>query len=106
MLFGKLARDRDTGRFHIALATGGHLPALLLDSDSGSIRPVRSPGGMLVGAISDATFESCEVTLSRGQTLLLYTDGIVEARPDGSQLSASPRFGYFCPSGPGCRPPA
>jgi len=84
VLFGKLARQRRTGEFRIALATGGHLPALLLDSDSGSIRPVRSPGGMLVGAISDATFESCEVTLSRGQTLLLYTDGIVEARPDGA----------------------
>lgn len=84
VLFGKLARDRDTAEFHIALATGGHLPALLLDSDSGSIRPVRSVGGMLIGAISDASFEACDVSLSPGQTLLLYTDGIVEARPDGA----------------------
>ncbi|GAY16249.1 PP2C family protein-serine/threonine phosphatase [Mycobacterium sp. shizuoka-1] len=70
--------------FHVTLATGGHLPALLLDPEAGSIRPVRSSGGMLIGAVADATFEACEMLLGPGQTLLLYTDGIVEARPDGT----------------------
>ncbi len=39
---------------------------------------------LFIGAISDASFESCDVSLAPGQTLLLYTDGIVEARPDGA----------------------
>ena len=95
VLFGKLARDPASGEFGIALATGGHLPALLLDSHSGSVRPVRSSGGMLVGAIADAAFESCEVSLSEGQTLLLYTDGIVEARPDGTATFGEPALRLF-----------
>lgn len=82
VLSGVLRPDADG--FHVTLATGGHLPALLLNSETGSIRPVRSSGGMLTGAIADATFEACGTLLSPGQTLLLYTDGIVEARPDGT----------------------
>ena len=39
---------------------------------------------MLIGAVSDATFESCHVSPSPGYTLLVYIDGIVEAGPDGS----------------------
>lgn len=35
---------------------------------------------MLVGIIPDATFDTCNVHLRPGQTLLFYTDGIVEAR--------------------------
>lgn len=95
VLFGKLARQADTGGFRISLATGGHLPALLLDADSGSIRPVRSAGGMLIGAISDASFEACDVSLAPGQTLLLYTDGIVEARPDGTTTFGEPALRLF-----------
>ena len=81
--------------FHIALSTGGHLPALLLDHDTGSIRPIRSSGGMLIGAVADATFEACETLLSPGQTLLLYTDGIVEARPDGHTTFGEPALRLF-----------
>lgn len=84
VLFGKLAVQPDAAGFQVTLATGGHLPALLLDSASRTIRPVRSSGGMLIGAVSDASFEACELLLTPGQTLLLYTDGVVEARPDGA----------------------
>jgi sigma-B regulation protein RsbU (phosphoserine phosphatase) len=81
--------------FRVTLATGGHLPALLLDAASGSVRPVRSAGGMLIGAVADATFEACETLLRPGQTLLLYTDGIVEARPDGTTTFGEPALRLF-----------
>ncbi|MGY4708479.1 PP2C family protein-serine/threonine phosphatase [Mycolicibacterium sp. CBM1] len=84
VLFGTLSARPEAGGFHVRLATGGHLPALLLDRDSGSVHPVRSVGGMLIGALRDARFEACEMLLTPGQTLLLYTDGVVEARPDGT----------------------
>jgi phosphoserine phosphatase RsbU/P len=95
VLFGTLIKDADGEGYDVALATGGHLPALLLDSDGGTVRPVRSEGGMLVGAIADATFEAVDVVLKPGQTLLLYTDGIVEARPDGETVFGEPALRRF-----------
>lgn len=89
VLFGKMQRRNgigDVGDFRITLATGGHHPALLLDPKRGEVRPVRPDNGMLIGAVPDARFDQCDVTLHRGQTLLMYTDGIVEARPDGTTL--------------------
>lgn len=82
VLFGLCEPDQDGDGFAITLATGGHQPALLLDPTDGQVSKIRSTGGMLVGAIADATFDSCIVRLRPGQTLLLYTDGITEARPD------------------------
>ena len=89
VLFAKMQRCNDVGDvgdFRITLATGGHHPALLLDPERGEVRPVRPDNGMLIGAVPDARFDQCDVTLHRGQTLLMYTDGIVEARPDGTTL--------------------
>lgn len=83
-LFGKMQRSNDIGEYGITLATGGHQPALLLDPERGEVRPVRPDNGMLIGAVLDARFDQCDVTLHRGQTLLMFTDGIVEARPDGT----------------------
>ncbi len=83
VLFGTLRSDSSAGGHDITLATGGHLPALLLDAESGTVSQIRPEGGMFVGAITDATFDQCSLLLKPGQTLLLYTDGITEARPDG-----------------------
>ncbi|MCW2650434.1 MAG: phosphoserine phosphatase RsbU/P [Mycobacterium sp.] len=85
VLFGLLSEASEPSVYDVTLATGGHLPALLLDPDRGAVQRVRPDGGMFVGAISDAAFEQCTVELRRGQTLLLYTDGITEARPDGTE---------------------
>lgn len=84
VLFGLLAAKPGAKFFDVTLATGGHQPALLLDGDTGGVRRIRPHGGMLVGAVADAAFEKCTVELRPGQTLLLYTDGITEARPDGA----------------------
>lgn len=82
VLFGTLLPSSGGG-CRVRLATGGHLPALLLDPAANEVRPVRPVGGMFVGAVPDATFDECAVPLLPGQTLLLYTDGITEARCDG-----------------------
>lgn len=39
----------------------------------------------MIGAVADATVEACERLLGPGQTLLLYTDAVVAARPDGTK---------------------
>jgi len=40
-------------------------------------------GGTIIGAFPDATFDARSVTLTADQVLVLYTDGIIEARADG-----------------------
>lgn len=80
VLFGTVTPLGPGNGFHITIATGGHPPALLLDPVEGTVEPIRSKGGMLIGATPNARFDSCEVHLRPGQTLLFYTDGITEAR--------------------------
>lgn len=82
-LFGTLAPSAAGAGFDLSIATGGHLPALLLNAADGSVREVRSSGGMLIGAFKTASFEACGLRLRPGQTLLCYTDGLVETRHRG-----------------------
>ncbi|KOV96193.1 PP2C family protein-serine/threonine phosphatase [Streptomyces sp. NRRL B-3648] len=76
-VFGILAPEGRSVRVH--LASGGHPPALLLRADGGA-EYLRTPGGLLIGAFPDASFTSARTTLRPGDTLLLYTDGLTEAR--------------------------
>ncbi|SPT52090.1 PP2C family protein-serine/threonine phosphatase [Actinomadura madurae] len=65
--------------FTVHLASGGHPPALVLRRD-GRAGYLHTPGGQLVGALPDAFFASADTVLHPGDTLLLYTDGLTEAR--------------------------
>ncbi|MGU3654610.1 SpoIIE family protein phosphatase [Mycolicibacterium sp. A43C] len=75
-----ILRPRGAGGFDLVMATGGHPPALLLDPRTPTAHAVRPNTGMLVGATPHATFGTLRLTLEPGQTLLLYTDGLTEAR--------------------------
>ncbi|GAA3646763.1 SpoIIE family protein phosphatase [Streptomyces chitinivorans] len=63
----------------ITLAGGGHPPALLMRAD-GTAEYLHTPGGQLVGVLPNAHFAATTVRLAPGDTLLLYTDGLTEAR--------------------------
>ena len=77
--FGTIDR-LDDGRCRVSIATGGHPPGLLIDPSDGTVEEVRPAGGMLVGALPDATFDVCSFTLQPGQLLVFYTDGLIESR--------------------------
>lgn len=68
------------GGFSVTFATGGHPSGLVADPLTGEVAEVRPSGGMLVGALPEATFDVCTTTLRPGQILLFYTDGLTEAR--------------------------
>lgn len=68
----------------VAMAGGGHPPALLLRGEGGA-EFVPLDGGQLAGAVADARFVGAGVALHPGDTLLLYTDGLVEARIDAAR---------------------
>ncbi|GFN00955.1 hypothetical protein Sfulv_57650 [Streptomyces fulvorobeus] len=79
VIFGLLTPERGDVGFHVVLAGGGHPPAVLLRAD-GSADHLPTPGGQLVGVVADAQFTTTTVNLRPGDTLLLYTDGLTEAR--------------------------
>jgi anti-sigma regulatory factor (Ser/Thr protein kinase) len=60
------------------LANAGHLPPLLVRRD-GRIERVDLPTGAPIG-VGGVAFETVEITVRDGDTLLLYTDGLVEER--------------------------
>jgi sigma-B regulation protein RsbU (phosphoserine phosphatase) len=76
-IFGVLIR-RDDG-FDVHLASGGHPPALILAVD-GSARYIDTTGGQAIGISATPRFESTRFRLAVGDTLVLYTDGLTEAR--------------------------
>jgi sigma-B regulation protein RsbU (phosphoserine phosphatase) len=65
----------------VTLAAGGH-PAPLVRRSNGGIEEV-SVGGSLLGVFDDVSIGSALITLGPGETLVLFTDGAVEARREG-----------------------
>jgi phosphoserine phosphatase RsbU/P len=47
------------------------------------------PVGQLIGAWDDGAFTAARIRLDRGDTLLLYTDGLIEART----ITSTGRYG-------------
>ena len=62
----------------VAAACGGHPPALLRRAD-GTVEELGSPGTLL-GLVPDPHLEDRHSELHAGDALVLYTDGITEAR--------------------------
>ncbi|MEU8247704.1 GAF domain-containing SpoIIE family protein phosphatase [Nonomuraea sp. NPDC048916] len=63
----------------VTLAGGGHPPALAVRAD-GTVDALHTQGGMLVGLLPEAHFAVASTRLEPGDGLLLYTDGLTEAR--------------------------
>jgi serine phosphatase RsbU (regulator of sigma subunit) len=75
-----LARVRPAGgAWSVELTAGGHPPALILRAD-GSVEETAARGRLL-GMQRELDLRTSTERLARGDTLLLYTDGILDARP-------------------------
>jgi len=72
------------GQCTVLLASGGHPPALLLGAD-GSVSYQHTSGGQLLGMLPNVRIATTAVHMAKGDTLLLYTDGLTEARVDASR---------------------
>jgi hypothetical protein len=99
VLFDTLRPSASGPGFEMTIATGSHLPALRLDAADGAVDEIDSEGGMLAGALADATFEACTMDLRPGQTLVLYTDGLVETRAQNSAQFGEDELADFIASG-------
>ncbi|MFF5955048.1 PP2C family protein-serine/threonine phosphatase [Streptomyces luteogriseus] len=78
-IFGIVEPGGEHGPTTVRLASGGHPPALVLRSD-GRAEFLPTPGGLLIGVVPGAPIGTAETVLAPGDTVVLYTDGLTEAR--------------------------
>jgi sigma-B regulation protein RsbU (phosphoserine phosphatase) len=82
----------------VTVGRGGHTPALILRR-GGEVERVQPPGP-LVGIYSDAVFGDVDVRLAPGDAVVLYSDGITEARGADGSLYGPERLVGALTSGP------
>jgi hypothetical protein len=79
-------------------ARAGHLPPVLVRD--GTAEPLDLPEGMLLGVSASAAYEEATVRLRAGDTLLLYTDGLIERRAGSISDSLADFATAAVPAGP------
>jgi PAS domain S-box-containing protein len=68
----------------LTVTLGGHPPPVLIGADGEAVQ-IGEPGTLL-GVLDEIKVSEVDAELHPGQTMLLYTDGVVEAGPSGDQL--------------------
>ena len=76
-----LPRDRCARRGSVVVGCAGH-PAPLLVAPDGTVEQARV-SGLALGVEPGQTYEEATATVERGGALVVYTDGVIEARRDG-----------------------
>jgi serine phosphatase RsbU (regulator of sigma subunit) len=76
-----LVIDPATGE--VACASAGHPPPRLVDA-KGNVRPL-SAHGLALGVDHDQAYEEVHAQLEPGGAVVLYTDGVIEARRNSEQ---------------------
>jgi sigma-B regulation protein RsbU (phosphoserine phosphatase) len=82
VIFGILGPAAPDGTRTATIAAGGHPPALILPAAGGAAYE-QTTTGPLVGVLPEARYHATTVPLQPGDTLVLYTDGLIEARTGG-----------------------
>ena len=75
------------------LAMGGHLQPLWIADTS--IRNLPQIKGISLGVTQDAHYEKKEILLAPGESILLFTDGVIEAENEDNELFGNERLVAF-----------
>jgi phosphoserine phosphatase RsbU/P len=76
--------EAHNGGIRVGVASGGHPLPMLLRAD-GTVEAVGEPGTLL-GVLPDPNLEDRSLTLSPGDALVFYTDGVIEGRGVAAHL--------------------
>lgn len=77
---------RANGAIRVSLTSAGHPPPLLQRAD-GKVERAMTSTGLVLGIIPDAEMGRQEVLLEQGDSLVCYTDGVIEAHSiEGEQF--------------------
>jgi serine phosphatase RsbU (regulator of sigma subunit)/anti-sigma regulatory factor (Ser/Thr protein kinase) len=78
--------NRSARGFQVTAASAGHPP--LIVRRSGGLVETLNPSGPLIGIFENPEFAEQTIELVEGDLLLMYTDGVTEARADGELLGS------------------
>ena len=78
---------------NMQLSIGGHIPPLWIAKNH--IRNLPPLNGISMGVTQDAPYEKKEILLSRGESILLFTDGVIEAENEDNELFGNERLVGF-----------
>ena len=81
--------DGPTGE--LALAVAGHDPPLRAGGGR-STEPLDVAGGPVLGLMPDAAFPTTRLRLSQGEEVVLFTDGVTDARDPGDEMFGPERL--------------
>jgi sigma-B regulation protein RsbU (phosphoserine phosphatase) len=81
----------DTDLCSLTFASAGHYPPILVHTD-GSVERL-ADGGPVLGVFPDAVYGQGRVPFGKGDRLVLFTDGITEARPAAGSVPDDPPVG-------------
>lgn len=101
--YATLVLGRAAGDGGVEIANAGHPPPLLLRD--GRIDRVDSTG-LPLGMFRDAEFQVSRWSLSPGETLVLYTDGVAEAEDGAGHAYGDERLSAIVAASAGLEPPA
>jgi len=84
----------DPASGEVEYVNAGHNPPVVRRAD-GTVEWVRARSGMALGVFPDCTYRSERVKLSRGDALLVYTDGVTEAQDSTGGFYGEARLGQL-----------
>ena len=94
----------DTEEGTLTYCNAGHYPGMLVRAD-GSVDRL-TVGGAVLGVLPAGAYEPGQLTIHSGDRLVLYTDGITEARNDADEEFGEDRLLEFAIGNRACSAPA
>ena len=79
---------------YFSFTNAGHHPAILYRTDTGKIESLDTIG-FFIGAFEDVEYGTGRVEINPGDRLLLFTDGIIEARNENNEFYSYERLYDF-----------
>ena len=83
----------------LTYSNAGHCYPLLLRGASGAIEELRTKGGIPLGITDAGTFDRASVTLAKGDIVVIYTDGLMEAMNSAGEMYGDGRLKKLLKSG-------
>lgn len=84
----------DTRTGNVRYCNGGHnLPYII--RNNGTVEEIENTNGLLLGKIEPIEFQTKEFTLSPGEKIMMFTDGVTEATDQNGDMYEEPRLEAF-----------
>jgi serine phosphatase RsbU (regulator of sigma subunit) len=81
---GLCVLDAPAGK--LTLTSAGHTPVIIRHADGRAEEVGQEVSGLPLGVMEDSVYQQSEVQLDPGDVVILYSDGVTDARSPGEEL--------------------